>query len=161
MRRTNKFKNFNNVGFPLRKLPNKLSTFYRPKWQILKLKIKETAHATKVFVDPSIIKVHFRHLDRLDKHYQIQLGVKKHLAGLFDQVSLNRSKSFSSKKKDLILKHIVTPLYRLDILLWYLNIFSSVYQVRQFINSGNFKVNNLQVNSNYLLKKGDVISTSV
>lgn len=53
------------------------------------------------------------------------------------------------------------PLYRIDILLWYLNYFNSSFESRQNINSKSILVNGKCVKSNYYLKKGDIISISL
>ena len=159
MRRINKFKYFSTPGFPLRKFPNKLLTFYRPKWNSLKLKIKDLNQVKKKFVDSSITKVSFRFIERSKRSHKSKLVVKKHLKSLFDNISLKSSSTLCVQKKDLILKSLISPLYRLDVLLWYLNIFSSVYQIRQYIGAGCFRINNKRVQPNYILRKGDVIST--
>lgn len=156
MRKINKFKNFSSINLYTRKFPNKLSTFYRSKWQNLKTTLKSLTNNRK-FVDPFIVKVPLHSLTRLNKNYQFRLDAKRALLSLFDNNFVKNIKLFNKSKKNLVNKFLILPLYRVDILLWYLHIFPSVYTSRQYINSGALKVNNIVVKPNFILKKGDII----
>ena len=73
---------------------------------------------------------------------------------------MNSTISPTTKKssKELLLNYLVKPLFRIDILLSRLHLFSSSYQARQFISNGYVKVNEKKVSGNLSLKKGDIIS---
>lgn len=158
MRKTNKFKHFSALGIPLRRFPNKLSKFYRSKWQNLKLKIRDLNREKKRFIDPLITKLSTRFIYRLNKDYYSKLETKKSLSCLFDKNIRNQRKNLLIEKKELISEYLLHPFYHVDILLWYLNLFPSVYKIRQLLHSGYLKVNDKSVKPNYFLKKGDVIS---
>lgn len=160
MRKINKFKHFSGVGVPLRRFPNKLSKFYRSKWQNLKLKIRDLNKEKKFFIDPLITKLSTRFIYRLNKDYYSKLEIKRFLSCLFDKNLRDKRKHLFVKKNLLISKYLLHPFYQIDVLLWYLNLFSSVYKTRQLIHSGYLKVNNKSVKPNYILKKGDVISVN-
>lgn len=112
----------------------------------------------KFFIDPLITKLSTRFIYRLSKDYLCKLEAKKFLFCLFDKNLRDQRKNTSVEKNFLISKYLLRPFYQIDILLWYLNFFSSVYKTRQLLHSGYLKVNNKPVKSNYTLKKGDVIS---
>ena len=58
----------------------------------------------------------------------------------------------------VILKNIILRTeFRLDILLWRLNLIENIYIARYYISKGIIRVNNNKVTNNYILKKGDFI----
>lgn len=73
-------------------------------------------------------------------------------------------KPIAAKRKQIVLAsdycfhHLVKPYFRIDILLWKLNFFCTVYQARQSIKFGEICINNCVVKSNLFVKKGDIIS---
>lgn len=50
---------------------------------------------------------------------------------------------------------------KIDVLLWYLSLFSSVYEARQSINNNEILVNDKCVKGNYYLSKNDIISVNL
>lgn len=77
---------------------------------------------------------------------------------MFDNSVLIKSFKNVKLRKDLISLYFVKPLYRVDILIWYLNYFASSFEAKQCINSKIILINGKSVKSNYHLKKGDIIS---
>lgn len=83
------------------------------------------------------------------QYYDFSIGVK-HLKKSF-------KKSHYDIRKSILLTFI-KPEFRVDILLWRLNFFSSSYQARQSLENGEILINNYPSSiSRLLLKKGDVI----
>ena len=71
---------------------------------------------------------------------------------------LNNKKILSDEKSYLIYKFVKNE-YRLDLLLYTLNFFTSIYQARQNIKNGLVLVNNKPITSERItLIKGDQIS---
>jgi ribosomal protein S4 len=68
-------------------------------------------------------------------------------------------KIFSKKKisKLKIVDCFLKLYFRVDILLNLLNLFSTSYQAREFINNGNLLVNKKFVRANYFLRRGDLV----
>jgi hypothetical protein len=53
-----------------------------------------------------------------------------------------------------------TPFFRIDILLWYLNYFSTTYEAINQIHNNTVLVNEKSVGPNFYVTKGDIISFS-
>jgi len=66
----------------------------------------------------------------------------------------------NSLYKDFVLQVLVKNEFRLDILLWRLNMFISSYHARVFMNNHYVLVNSKTIFGTYYLNKGDVISFS-
>lgn len=89
--------------------------------------------------------------------FHTQILFKQMFGGL-SPIVLKRKQITSAS--DYCFHNLVKPYYRVDILLWKLNLFWSVHQARQSIKFGEVYVNGLVIKSNTFLKKGDVISFS-
>lgn len=64
------------------------------------------------------------------------------------------------KYKDLFKYLIFKQLYRLDVILWKLNIYSSTFEARQAIQNRYVLVNNKTFSNTYLIKMGDIVKLS-
>jgi len=156
MRFLNKYKLHGNFASASKKLPLRIVKFNRPKWA--KIKNKVVRFKKQPFVNVLINKLPFKSISRVKKYYKVKLQTKKYIASLFDN-TINLKKSVNLKlKKDLICAYLVKPLFRIDILLWYLNYFSSSFESRQNINNKKVFVNKESIKANYFIKKGDIIS---
>lgn len=156
MRFLNKYKIHGNFASASKKLPLRIVKFNRPKWA--KIKNKVVRIKKQPFVNVLINKLPFKSISRVKKYYKVKLQTKKYISSLFDN-TINFKKNSSFKlKKDLICAYLVKPLFRIDILLWYLNYFSSSFESRQNINSKKVLVNEETIKANYFIKKGDIIS---
>lgn len=63
-----------------------------------------------------------------------------------------------TQSKDIFVFYLIKPFFHLNILLWYINFFGTSEQSIQNINHNKILVNNKTIKSNFILKKGDVIS---
>lgn len=165
MRFLNKYKLHENFASGLRKLPLRVLKFKRPKWASIKKKLKVKRFVWKFnkrtwkkprFVN--LLKIGIKKKFYMNKVFGIKLQTKKYISSLYDnsvKVAWNNDEKF---RKNSICNVIAKPMYRVDILLWYLNFFSSAAASKQFINSKKTFVNNKVVGSNYILKQGDMLS---
>jgi hypothetical protein len=158
MRFLNKYKLHANFNSSSRKLPIRILKFNRPKWNSIKKKI--IFSKPQKFPNVLIKKVSIRSVIRLKRYYKIKLQLRTYVSSLFDNTVTFRCYNDIKLKKDLISFYLVKPLYRIDILLWYLNYFTSSFEAKQNINSKLILVNGKGVKSNYYLKKGDLVSFS-
>lgn len=105
-------------------------------------------------------KVSTRWIYRLRNRRRYQLELRRHLLSLFDKsINFEIEKSLKDRK-DILINFLIKPYYRLDLLLWNLDYFSSSFESRQKINNKKVLVNGKIGKSNYYLKKGDIISFS-
>lgn len=175
MRKYKKYKGFKLSGIVLKKFPLRLLKFRRPKWGVLQQQLKVVLlkqqrrlkkpikyNRTSSLINSFLIKNTFKSWSKTKKYFKIGFKNKNVLVNRFDQAIKfsflhKRSKCFTLKK-DFILNYLVYPEFRIDILLWNLNLFSSSYHARQAINNNEILVNNRFVKANTFLKKGDIIS---
>jgi len=94
----------------------------------------------------------------LNKYFLTKLQTKKYVSSLYDNAITLKTEKKQKYKRNLLCYNIVKPLFRIDILLWYLNFFISSFSARLLINSGYIFINNKTVKPNYCVKKGDIIS---
>jgi ribosomal protein S4 len=179
MRKYKKYKGFKLSGIIFKKCPLRLLKFRRPKWTILQQQLKTTllkqqrrfkktkfkfkkSKRSSSLVNSFLIKNTFKSWSKTKKYYKTGFKNKNILLNRFDrsiQFSFLKKRSkFCFLKKDYILNYLVYPEFRIDILLWNLNLFYSSYQARQSINNNEVLVNGKAVKSNTFLKKGDIIS---
>jgi ribosomal protein S4 len=165
MRRIAKFKNFTQSKTIILSCPLKLNTFKRSKWSPYKKLIKNGLKKTK-FLDCSLIFSHYSRWEKKRSFFKENLKVKRNLSQLLDHsIKIRIIKRLFKFTKSLklnyfkVLKHIILNFeFRLDVLLYRLNFFNSIYSARKSINSSGILVNKHLVHHNYLLKKGDLIS---
>jgi ribosomal protein S4 len=157
MRKQKRYKIYQLINTNLKKLPLKVLSFHRPKW--IKLKKLFSVFTRKPrLLNLQIIKNSFKVWGRVKKHHKLLVSSRKSLSCIFDgAVRLN--KIFSKKKisKLKIIDCFLKLYFRVDILLNLLNLFSTSYQAREFINNNNVLVNKKFVRSNYFLRRGDLV----
>lgn len=160
MRKKNKYKIFNVIGIKTKIYPNRILKFRRPKW--IKLQKLYLNTIKNKFVNILLIKNVFKSWEKIKKYYKKGLETKNLLNSLYENtitpqdISKNITKTLI--KKNLVSNILLKPQFRIDILLWKLNFFSSSYESKQIINNNVVLVNGFSVKSNFFLKKGDVIS---
>ena len=142
--------NTNNF-FPLRILKLK-----KTKWK----KVKKILLRTKnrcLFLEHSIQVLPTRTWDRIKNYHKTELRFKLNLQKRYDCKLLSKKKVLSDKKSYIIDNFIKTE-YRLDLLLYNLNFFASIYQARQSIKNGLVLINNKPfLSENTVLAKGDIV----
>jgi ribosomal protein S4 len=156
MRYINKYKSHANYNSSTIKLPLRVLKFNRPKWDPIKKKLLSTKRTE--FANVLVKNVSFKTISRCKRYFKNQLQTKKYVLSLFNNAFFAKGAQNIKLKKELVLLYLVKPLYKLDILLWYLDYFSSSFEARQSINNSLIFVNNKSVKSNYCVNKGDVIS---
>ena len=114
----------------------------------------------------SIIKV--KRWDFIRKSYKSGLELKRYYYHLFDytvrnkilkRIYLNESKKYNEDKFITTGLYLLKPIFRLDILLWSLGFFHSVYEARNYIFSKNIFLNsNKSPQPGNILNSGDIIS---
>ena len=97
---------------------------------------------------------------RLRRQFKNVLDTKKSFSSLYNNTVKFEKTDKLTTKVGLYAFHVIKPLYRIDILLWYLNYFVSSSDARQNIHNRKVFVNGKIAKVNYFLKKGDVISLS-
>lgn len=101
---------------------------------------------------------------KIKRSYQSETCTKR-LLYIYYQKALTR-KAFRKETQSTKLKGkgqktvglLVKPLYRIDILLYFLNFFFSVYQAKQFLARGKLLLNNNLVKSPIFLQHGNLLS---
>jgi len=165
MRFYKKYKNYYKITSFFKTFPvSRILKFNRPKWKKLQLFLNTKIGTQQTFFNHSILKVNYKHWDKLKNNYKDGLNIKSAICNLFDNsvsTQFFKKEFLSSTKfltKNLIASSLFKLLYRIDILLWKLNFFESSFQARQAINNSNVLVNNKKVGSTSFVTKGDTIS---
>lgn len=177
MRLRSKYKIYTQSSASIPKYPKRIFNFHRSKWKKLQSKLlrhqyflfysnqkkKQLKKAQSPFFNIFSSKVPYKFWQKLKTHYKKGLQIKNNLRKNFDD-SLQYhffKKTLSSQKnqqlKNIVLLNLVKPLFKIDILLWCLNFYTTSYQARQAINNKNVWVNAKNVLGNHYLKKGDVV----
>jgi ribosomal protein S4 len=175
MRFQNKYKSYNQLAQVFEEFPLRVLKFKNTKWKrvqkILSFKLpknilsnKKKKHKLKKFKDHLLVKVNFRTWEKVKDFYQSGRKITNLLFNTFDQAVSNtelRKSILCSKVSCEILnvyrQMLLKPEFRLNILLWRLNIFDSSCQATQAIHDKKILVNDKVVGSNFLLSKGDII----
>jgi hypothetical protein len=158
----NKYKIFTNTFIFLQTFPrNKLLSFKRPKWLKIKSFLKKLNFKKyRRLYNNVLIKSRYKRIEKMYFSYKESLILKRSILNFF-----NNSFSLTFLKK-LIVKQKLThnyfssiffkPLYKIDILLWKLHFFNSVYEVRQAIYKKLIFINH-HLKKSFWLLKGDII----
>lgn len=165
MRKEARFKKYISSGrFFTKTTLNKVFKLKRSKWKSFKLKF---------FIKKSVIKFYTlkKQKTKLKTWENKKLYFKNFIKGkrlldlkfnLFLKVSkMLRSSKFLKRKNEKLRFLFIQNFYRLDALLFFLNIAKSIHQARQLLNSGFFKINNRPVFFTKKLKKGDIITFNI
>jgi ribosomal protein S4 len=165
MRRIAKFKIYTkskNFGI---KCPSKILKFKRSKWIYYKSQLKK-GFTRRFFFNCLSVSPKLKSWDRRKLFFKNSLLLKRQLFQLFDSSiklktlkNIVKTKTFLKYNSLIFFKKVFLNFeYNMSILLFRLNIFSSVFSARSFIERKLVLVNNLPVSHNYFLKRGDVIS---
>lgn len=113
-----------------------------------------------------IIKI--KRWDFIRKSYKGGLESKRYYYHLFDYIIRNKnlkriylteSRKYNENNFITTGLYLLKPIFRLDILLWSLDFFNSVYEARKFIFSRNIYLNlNKNPQPNNILNTGDIIT---
>jgi len=166
MRFLNKYKNITKLDrFNFPQLPLRIFKFQRPKWKRFQKQAALSKKSSLVFVNPFITKNSYKQWEKIQNYYRLGLQIKKKIMVFFDDsVSLKSiKKTVNNTKKtnnEFLLSVFFKPQFRLDILLWRLNFFSSSFSARQSINEGEVLLNGHIGSNNSFVKKGDIVSFS-
>jgi len=113
----------------------------------------------KRIYDTHLMGVGKKHPPRIKKKYVDQLNQKRRLSSFFDNAI--KFQKCPYKARENVRGHVlIQPLYRIDILLWYLKYYGSTCEAKQNINNKKILVNDESVKPNYFVKEGDIISLS-
>lgn len=160
MRKIHKYHQFYTSKFSLRKFPLRITKLRAAKWIGVRVRLTKKRRQ-KIFINHLKVKVKFKRWERKKRLYSKELQAKRVLYLIYGK-SFGLRQLRNEKGHVLHRQHIsafmAKPFFRLDILLWYLDFFSSNYQAKQFITAGAVRVNNKKVTSLLLLSKGDVIT---
>lgn len=163
MRKKNKYKIFHTIGLKTKFYYTRVLKFRRPKWLRLQ-KLYLTSIKNK-FINILSIKNAYKTWGRVKKYYKKYIETKNLLYSIYDNSInskiINGSLSKTLDKRNQTNFILLKPLFRVDILLWKLNFCRSSYEGKQFINNGDVFINGLCVRSNFVLKKGDVLTFKV
>lgn len=140
-----------NEFFPLR-----LLKFKKSKWKKLKSFLIKVRHKNS-FLSKNVTFLKSKTWLRVKNLYKIKLKyniLRRHRYGFDCKL---QSKNLSFEKK-FIIENFIRPEYRLDVLLWRLRFFFSIYQARQFLKNGYIEINSKKIYSEHqILNKGDII----
>ena len=160
MRKEIKYKIFNTVSLKTKIYPTRILKFRRPKWT--RLQKLYLSNSKNKLVNILLIRNVFKSWERVKKYYKKKLETKNLLHCIYENnlksKDITKNLSGTLVKRNLINNTILKPQFRVDILLWKLNFFSSSYESNQAVNSGFVFINGVNVKSNFFLKKGDVIT---
>jgi len=165
MRLRCKYKGYNNLSHPFERFPLRILKFKNTKWKRIQKQFSNSSIMDRSFVDTFFTKVPYKTWDKLNNYYRDGNRLKNTIVNLFDKSfspsyfkKILKNSSLSSTIREMYLYTLVKPEFRVDILLWKLDFFSSSYQGRQALNEKKVLVNNKHVGANYFLSKGDIIS---
>lgn len=164
MRLNTKYKIYSQAGIIPIKFNQRLSKFKRPKWKKIQKLTFKSLQSSPFLTNSFLIKNNFRFWDKIKNYYKDGIKVKNSIYCLYDRSILNRylikmlNNSRNTSLRHRLIKSLILPTYRLDILLWKLHMFNSSYQAREAINKNLVYVNDKNIKGNLTLKKGDVVT---
>jgi len=167
MRFLNKYKIHENFASGSLKLPFRVFKFKRPKWAKVKIKLKKSLRKFEWILGkrqkkripfPNLLNVRIPRILYCNKIFSKKLQTRKYLASIYDNSCRYKIDKKQKSRRKVISSVLVKPLYRIDLFLWYLKIFSSSWEARQVINNKKIYVNSKCVKLNHQIKMGDIIS---
>jgi len=171
MQPTSKYKIYKQLKYiPIDNLPSRIEKFKRPCWKIvqkLNSKVLTRAKKKKIFSNNTIFLNSVKKWYQLNKKFSTNLLLKRQYYQQFNYaLGLKFFKKYiflknSKVSKSLVAYFLIKPKFRLDILLYFLNFFTSISMAQQEVIKKNVYVNNTLVSSNYFVKKGDIITFDV
>jgi len=171
MQSSSKYKIYKQLKYiPIDNLPSRIEKFKRPCWKIvqkLNSKVLTRAKKKKIFSNNTIFLNSVKKWYQLNKKFSTNLLLKRQYYQQFNYaLGLKFFKKYiflknSKVSKSLVAYFLIKPKFRLDILLYFLNFFTSISMAQQEVIKKNVYVNNTLVSSNYFVKKGDIITFDV
>lgn len=137
----------------------------RPKWNKYKQNLIYNLKRTN-FINTSQTSLSIKKWEKKKNFYQKLLITKRNIKQLYYNTckfkslkkKLKCNKKFKHNNIKLLSNTLIKIEMRLDFLLYKLNFYSNIFEVRKDINKELILINNKKKEHNYLLKKGDVIS---
>ena len=166
MRFLNKYTSYQKINSFLKYAPTRVLQFKRPKWKKLQLILKQKINFKTSFVNNSVTRLPFKNWEKNKTYYRDGLLLKNSFYSFYNNsITTTYYKKLIKKTRDLrfsslFFKVFLKPLFFIDVLLWKTNFCSSIYEVRQLLNSKQILVNNKTIQSNYIVKKGDIVAFS-
>ncbi len=164
MRLRSKYKGYNQLTQAPERFGLRILKFKNTKWKKVQTVLHKSLKNKKTFNENFSIKVPYKTWEKINNSYRDGNKLKNLVFNLYDKAvsvsyfrSVFKTRSQSSKIKNMYLNLMIKPEFRLDILLWKLNFLKSSYHARQAISENKITVNNKFVLGNYFLSKGDVI----
>ncbi len=168
MRRISKFKIFKKTKTFLLECPNKILNFKKSSWLFYKNILKKRDKKRSHFINYAILGCKKYGGFQKKFSFGMNLKLRRQLIQHFDcaiksnsfRNSLLKNLKIGNKSNINVIKEIFVRFeYRLDIVLYRLNFFSSSFEARKAIQSGSVEVNGKIIkNQNYITKKGDIIN---
>jgi hypothetical protein len=166
MRFLNKYTPYQNITSFFKYVPTRILRFKRPKWKKIQLVLKQKSNLKTAFVNNIVLKASFKNWEKNKSYYKDGLMLKKSFYSFYNNsITTTYYKKLIKKNTDLrftsfFFKIFLKPLFFIDILLWKINFCNSSYEGRQLLNYKQIYVNSKVIQSNYLLKKGDIITVN-
>ena len=163
MRFLNKYKSYPKVTSFIKYAPMRILRFKRPKWKKIQLILKQKSNFKTVFINNSISKLPFKNWEKSKTYYKEGLLLKNSFYAFYNNVITTTyfkkllKKTTNLSFKSLFFKVFLKPLFFIDVLLWKTRFCNSSYEVRQLLNSKQILVNGKTIQSNYVVKRGDII----
>jgi ribosomal protein S4 len=138
--------------------PTRLLRQKKSKW----VKIKKNILLSKkafFFVNAYMTKKSLKSWDRFRLLYKLQLNAKRFVSKLYDDSFClkKRSRTLFLLKEKRVLSLYAAPVYRLDIMLWFLLFTISPFSSRELIKKGLIFLNGVKLKNTVNLSKGDYI----
>lgn len=162
MRRYPKYYYISKTLLELQKFPKKLLCFKRSKW--VSIKKRNLLSRIPFLIDILVVKRSFHSWERVNTFTKRKFILQRFLSSLNEgsKISVrNRNRYHSSHlliRKLVILRSLIKKEFKLDFLLSNLNYCNGIYESKQKVSSGEVLVNGISVCSNYIVKKGDIIT---
>lgn len=165
MRFIKKYKQYQRVFTLSSSFPARLLKFKRPKWfklqKFIKTNNKKTQESIKI--NNIILKPEFKTWSKIKTQYKDGLLLKRVIFLFFDNsITISFFKRefnlYKNNKYNAFISTFIKLLFRLDILLWKLNIFDSSFAAKQKIYAKKIKKNFANLSKVPFVRKGDVIS---
>jgi hypothetical protein len=154
MRTFKKYKSWSKIKggsfFPLRILKFKKTKWKKTKKNLLRIK------SSSFFFDHTTDVIQTKTWGRIKSYYKNKILFALNLKQRYDYKPQNQT--LFSHQKDFYLKNYIENEYRVDLLLYTLNFFSSIYEARQHIKNGFVLINNrINRSDRLIMSKGDIL----
>jgi len=178
MKKLTRYHIFIRSNFCLPQFPLRILKFKKQKWLALQLKLKKSLKTKKIKVkknkkfktsQPLFKNILVTYVPRarwfkLKRAYQTET-ITKRIFYIYYQKALTRKALRKETKNSRIgskgqpeIALLAKPFYRIDILLYFLNFFASVYQAKQFLARGKLLLNATLIKTPVFLEKGNLLT---